>query len=104
VTAKEAFLGAVEDAVARCLVPVPSAPLMALGEAVAAGTEAIESGTETATELELLWDVWDAAEGLDWSFYPENDYGSQSALVSIHSVHSLADALHAYREYLAHAR
>jgi len=104
VTAKNAFLGVVEDVVARCLVPVPSAPLMALGEAVAAGTEAIESGTETATELELLWEVWDAAEGLDWSFYPENDYASREALISISSVQSLADALHAYLEYINRAR
>lgn len=103
-TAKEAFLGVVDDVVASCLIPVPSSPLMALGEAVSAGTEAIESGDETMAELELLWDVWDAAEGLDWSFYPENDYDSRKALISIHSVHSLADALHAYREHINRAR
>jgi len=38
-TAKEEFLGAVEEVVARCLIPVPSAPLRALSEAVAAGTD-----------------------------------------------------------------
>jgi len=96
-TAKTAFLAAVEDVVARCLIPVPSGPLMALSEAVAAGTEAIESGTETVEELERLWDIYDAAEGLDWSFWPETDYGSTEALISISSVQSLADALHAYR-------
>lgn len=96
-TAKEAFLGAVEGVVARCLVQVPSAPLMALGEAVAAGTEAIESGDETMAELELLWEVWDAAEGLDWSFWPATDEGSQQALVNADTVQALADVLHAYR-------
>lgn len=38
-TAKEAFLGAVAEVVARCLIPMPSGPLMALSEAVAAGTD-----------------------------------------------------------------
>ena len=96
-TAKTAFLAAVEDVVARCLVPVPSAPLMALSEALATGTESVESGAETGEELERLWEVWDEAEGLDWSFWPETDYGSTEALISSSSVQSLADALHAYR-------
>ena len=96
-TAKTAFLAAVEDVVARCLVPVPSAPLRALSEAVAAGTEAVESGTETGEELERLWEVYDAAENLDWSFWPGTDEGSQQALVNADTVQALADALHAYR-------
>jgi len=85
--------------VARCLIPVPSAPLMALSEAAAAGTEAIESGTETVEELERLWDIYDAAEGLDWSFWPETDYGSRAAIVNQDTVLALADALHAYQAH-----
>ena len=96
-TAKTAFLSAVEDVVARCLIPVPSAPLRALSEAVAAGTEAVESGTETGEELERLWEVYDAAENLEWSFWPDTDFGSTEALVHPDTVQSLADALHAYR-------
>jgi len=97
-TAKEAFLGAVAEVVARCFIPVPSGPLMALSEAVAAGTEAIENGTETVEELERLWDVWDAAEGLDWNFWPATHEGSRAAIVNQDTVLALADALHAYRE------
>ena len=39
-TAKTAFLAAVEDVVARCLIPVPSAPLRALSEALGAAYDA----------------------------------------------------------------
>ena len=96
-TAKTAFLAAVEDVVARCLIPVPSAPLMALSEALAAGTEAVESGAETGEELERLWEVYDAAENLEWSFWPLMEFGSTEALAHPDTIQALADALHAYR-------
>jgi len=38
-TAKEVFPGDVEAVVVSCLIPVQSAPLRALSEAVAAGTD-----------------------------------------------------------------
>lgn len=96
-TAKEAFLAAVEGVIASCLIPVPSAPLMALSDAIAAGTEAIENTADNVAELELLWDVYDAAEAVEWSFWPEGEFGSRQALVHPDTVQTLADALHAYR-------
>jgi len=95
-TAKMAFLAAVETVVARCLVPVPSAPLMALSEAIAAGAEAVESDTDDAGELERLWDLYDAAEnvGLSW-----NDFGKEQALVDPCAVQVLADALQSYKAH-----
>lgn len=100
-TAKIAFLAAVDDVVARCLIPVPSAPLVALSEAIAAGTEAVESDTEYADDLERLWDIYDAAENVSLSW---NDFGQEQALVEPHAVQALADALHVYREHINRAR
>lgn len=102
-TAKEAFLGAVECVVSRCLVPVPSAPLMALSESVAAGTEAIENDTEFADDFELLLEIYDAAESVEWNFWPDGEFGSLEALANPDTVQALADALEVYRRHI-HAR
>jgi len=98
VTDKEAFLGAVENVVARCFIPVPSAPLMALSEAVDSIAADLDVQSRTMEADALLYDVFCAAEDLDWSFWPETDYGGTEALISISAIQSLADALHAYRE------
>lgn len=94
-TAKTAFLAAVEDVVAQCLFPVPAWPLEALSEAIAA--ELDSSDTESADELELLWNLFDAAENATVSW---ESFGQEQALVDSAVIQCLADALHAYRKHI----
>lgn len=91
---KTAFLAAVETVVAQCLFPVPAWPLEALSEAI--GAEIDASDTESADELEQLWNLFDAAENTTVSW---ESFGQEQALVNSAVIQSLADALHAYREY-----
>lgn len=93
-TAKTAFLADAETVVAQCLFPVPAWPLEALSEAL--GSEIDNSDTESADELELLWDIFDAAENATVSW---QCFGKGQALVDSAAIQCLSDALHTYRSH-----
>lgn len=95
---KAAFLAIAENAVAQCLIPVPSVPLMELGEAVARIFDVLEADSRTMDADERLMEVWIAAHNVGWTFWPNNEFGSRQALVNSESLRQLADALAAYRQ------
>jgi len=94
-TTKKAFLDAVETVVAQCLFPVPAWPLEALSEAI--GSEIESDDTESADELERLWDIQDAAENVTLAW---DEFGKEQALVNSAAIQCMADALHAYRKHI----
>lgn len=97
--AKEVFLIAVENVIAQCLIPVPSAPLRALGAAICPDKcDDVVADISGADELDAMFKLWDAAEEVEWSCWSYNEEGSQQALVGNGTVLRLADALRAYRE------
>jgi len=93
-SAKERFLDAVQSVVDQCFVTVPSAPLLEL-------TQALEAELETTDgeELDLMWELQDAAGAMEWDFYPPTEEDSPQALVDPRAVYDLKDALQSYVRY-----
>jgi len=95
---KEYFLATVENALHQCLTPVPSVPLMELGEAVVRLADDLEADSRTMNADDRLVDIWKAANGIEWEFYPTENFGSQQATVNSAPLVVLAHALRSYRE------
>lgn len=91
--AKERFLDAVQSVVDQCFVTVPSAPLLELTQALEADLETIDG-----EELDLMWELQDAAGSMEWDFYPPTE-NSPQALVDPCAVHDLNTALKNYLDY-----
>lgn len=88
-----ALVSAAESVVDHCLVPVPAMPLMQMGEAVA-GMESVE----TANDDHPIWALASACEDVEWSFWPEGEYGSRRAIADPVRIQELAKALAEYRQ------
>jgi len=93
-SAKERFLDAVQSVVDQCFVTVPSAPLLELTQALEADLETIDG-----EELDLMWELQDAAGSMEWRFWPETKEDSPMAVVDPCAVHDLNTALKNYRDY-----
>ena len=95
-----ALVSAAESVVDQCLIPVPTAPLVAMNQACTA-LENDETDARHDADDHPIWALASACDDVEWSFWPEGEYGSRQAMVDLGWVQQLADALEEYRKATA---
>lgn len=98
----EALVAAAENAVDQCLIPVPALLLVRLGNACVA-LESDESDERDVAEDHPIWALASVCEDVEWTFWPETEYGSRQALADPYLLQQVAEALETYREAMAEA-
>ncbi len=91
------LVAAAESVVDQCLIPVPTGPLVFLSAACSA-LENDETDARYDSEDDPIWALLSACQDVDWSFWPEHEYGSRQAIADPGRVQELADALEEYRK------
>ena len=95
------LVAAAESVVDQCLIPVPTAPLVAMNQACTA-LENDETDARHDADDHPIWALASACEDVEWSFWPEGEYGSRRAIADPVRIQELAKALAEYRQAVAH--